>query len=152
MFAFCSLNHDQDPNYVNRSQAGNVIMLGTGGLLAVILSNSFGRLPALFWMLVHSVIFAILCTAAQDFNTFMAARILNGFFSAPAQATGMMFIKDMFFFHEQVRKVNLWTAFFILSPYVGPILSAAVLSADPMNVSKFSRLNSPEASNMYRTY
>ena len=114
------------------------MMLGTGGIAAVILSNSFGRLPTLFWMLLLSVVFAIMCSASEDFHTFMAARILNGFFSAPAQATGMMFIKDLFFFHEQVRKVNLWTAFFILSPYVGPILSAAVLSANPKNVSKYT--------------
>ena len=33
------------------------------------------------------------CAAAPNYNTFFAARILNGFFSAPAQATGMMVIK-----------------------------------------------------------
>lgn len=111
-------------------------MLGIGGLFAVVGSNAYGRLPSLFWMLVLSVVFAIMCAAATDFKVFMAARILNGFFSAPAQATGMMFIKDIFFFHEHVRKTNLWSAFFILSPYIGPVIAAAVLSAKPMDVSK----------------
>jgi hypothetical protein len=38
----------------------------------------------------------------------MAARILNGFFSTVSQAGGLMFIKDIFFFHEQARKINIW--------------------------------------------
>lgn len=111
-------------------------MLGSGGLLAVVLSNAYGRLPTVFWMIFISVIFAVLCAAAPNFNTFFAARILGGFASAPAQATGLMFVKDMYFFHEQVRKVNLWTSFFILSPYLGPIVAAAVLSHEPSNFSK----------------
>jgi predicted MFS family arabinose efflux permease len=43
-----------------------------------------------------SVIFAILCAAAEDYNTFMAARILNGFFSATCQASGLMIIKGTY--------------------------------------------------------
>lgn len=54
----------QSPNYVNHSQAGNVVMLGVGGIFAVVLSNSYGKLPLLFWMLVASVVLAILCAAA----------------------------------------------------------------------------------------
>jgi predicted MFS family arabinose efflux permease len=42
-----------------------------------------------------SVVFAIMCAAAEDYNTFMAARILNGFFSATCQASGLMIIKGM---------------------------------------------------------
>ena len=58
------------------------------------------------------------CGAATSFNSYMAARILNGFFSTVAQAVsirlgvlqkhilipvtqgGLMFIQDIFFFHE----------------------------------------------------
>lgn len=35
-----------------------------------------------------------------------------------------MFIFDMFFFHERARKINIWAAFIILSPYMGPLLAA----------------------------
>ncbi|KDE07127.1 hypothetical protein MVLG_02532 [Microbotryum lychnidis-dioicae p1A1 Lamole] len=122
------------PNYVNHSQAGNVFMLGAGGIFAVALSNVYGRLPVAFWMLGLSVIFAVLCAAAPDFKTFFAARILQGFFSAPCQATGLIIVRDIYFFHSQVRKVNIWSGFFILSPYVGPIISAAILSSNSENI------------------
>ena len=46
---------------------------------------------------------AVYCAVAPDYKHFMAARILDGFFSAVAQTGGLVFIQDMFFFHEHVR-------------------------------------------------
>ena len=37
-----------------------------------------------------------------------------------------MFIKDMFFLHEQARKINIWSAFIVLAPYMGPLLAAFI--------------------------
>lgn len=38
-----------------------------------------------------------------------------------------MWIKDMFFFHEHPRKINLWSGAIILSPYLGPFTAAFVI-------------------------
>lgn len=103
-------------DHVNHSQSGNVFMLGAGGVFVVMLSAYFGRLPILFYFTVTAFWTAIGCAEAKDFDTFMAFRILNGFFSTVAQAGGMMFIKDMFFVHERARKINIWASFVILSP------------------------------------
>lgn len=75
---------------------------------AVILSAYFGRLPVVFWFLIVATGTAAWCAAATSFDSFMAARILNGFFSTVTQGGGMMFIQDMFFFHERPRKINIW--------------------------------------------
>ncbi|KAK4167479.1 putative permease of the major facilitator superfamily [Cladorrhinum sp. PSN259] len=112
------------PDYVNHSQAGNVFMLGAGGVIVVILSAFFGRLPVVFWFLIVSTATAAWCAQPGTFESFMAARILNGFFSTVSQAGGLMFIKDMFFFHEQARKINIWASFIVMSPYVGPLFAA----------------------------
>jgi MFS family permease len=93
---------------VNHSQAGNVFMLGSGGLFAVVCSAYFGRLPVVFWFMTVAVATAAWCAGATTFESFMAARILNGFFSTVTQAGGLMFIQDMFFFHERARKINIW--------------------------------------------
>lgn len=76
-------------------------MLGAGGVVVVALSAYFGRLPVLFWYLVFAFLTAIWCACATTFESFMAARILNGFFSTVAQGGGLMFIQDMFYFHER---------------------------------------------------
>lgn len=97
------------PDYVNHSQVGNVFMLGAGGVFVVAFSAFFGRLPVLFYFLVVATATAIWCAAAVTFESFMAARILNGFFSTVAQGGGLMFIYDMFFFHGMIpsARINL---------------------------------------------
>jgi len=77
---------------------------------------------------------AIWCAAAQSFESFMAARILNGFFSTVAQGGGLMFIYDMFFFHERARKINIWSSFIILSPYFGPLFAAFIINTQKWQV------------------
>ena len=73
------------PDTVNHSQVGNVFMLGAGGVIVVALAAYFGRLPVFFWFTLIAFGTAIWCAAATTFESFMAARILNGFFSTVAQ-------------------------------------------------------------------
>jgi hypothetical protein len=122
------------PDHVNHSQVGNVFMLGAGGVIVVALSAYFGRLPVLFYFTVLATATAIWCAAAKTFESFMAARILNGFFSTVAQGGGLMFIYDMFFFHERARKINIWAAFIILSPYFGPLFAAFIITTQPWQI------------------
>ncbi|MCJ1456322.1 hypothetical protein MMC28_006683 [Mycoblastus sanguinarius] len=85
---------------VNHSLVGNLFMLGAGGIAVVSLSAYFGRAPIMFWFLIVTVCTAAWCGAATTFPSFMAARIVNGFFATVGQAGGLMFINDMFFFHD----------------------------------------------------
>lgn len=39
-----------------------------------------------------------------------------------------MFIKDLFYLHEHARKINIWAAFVVLSPYFGPLFTAFIIS------------------------
>lgn len=41
---------------------------------------------------------------------------------------GLMFIKDMFFLHEHARKINTWSGFIILSPYMGPLFGSFIVN------------------------
>lgn len=120
---------------VNHSQVGNVFMLGAGGIFVVALSAWAGRLPVLFYFLIIAAATAAWCAAATTFESFMAARILNGFFSTVSQGGGLMFIFDMFFFHERARKINIWAAFIILSPYMGPLLTAFIITTEPWPIA-----------------
>ena len=70
-------------------------MLGVGGLVTVWLSAWAGRLPVLFWFQCLSAATAAWAAAAHSFESFMAARILNGFCSVAAAGGGLMWIKDV---------------------------------------------------------
>lgn len=74
-----------DVNTVNHATVGNLFMLGAGGLVVVALAAYFGRLPTLFHFTLLGFLTAVWCAAANTFNSFLAARILNGFFATVAQ-------------------------------------------------------------------
>jgi len=85
----------------------------------------------MFYFLAIATGTAAWCAGATNFESFMAARILNGFFSTIAQVSGLIFIQDLFFFHERARKINIWAAFFVMSPYMGPLLTAFMMTTKP---------------------
>jgi predicted MFS family arabinose efflux permease len=60
-------------------------MLGPGGLATIILSAYFGRLPVLFYFVIIAFLTAAWCSSATSFDSFMTARVLNGFFATVAQ-------------------------------------------------------------------
>jgi MFS family permease len=122
------------PDTVNHATAGNTFMLGIGGLATVWLSAWIGRLPVLFWFGVLSAATAAWAAAAKSFESYMAARILNGVFCVAAAGGGLMWIKDVWFFHEHPRKVNVWSTAIILSPFLGPQFMAAIVSVTSWRV------------------
>ena len=42
-----------------------------------------------------------------------------------------MYIQDLFFFHEHPRKINIWSGAIIVSPYLGPLIAAFMISTMP---------------------
>lgn len=51
-----------------------------------------------------------------------------GFTLTACQVIGLSFIKDMFYFHEHARKIGLWAAAFLLSPYCGPLFGNFIIA------------------------
>lgn len=125
------------PNVVNHATAGNTFMLGVGGLITVWFSAFFGRLPVILAFGVFASATAIWSAAAQSFESYMASRILNGLFVVAAAGGGLMWINDVFFFHERPRVINLWSTFIILSPFLGPQFMAAVLQVASWRVGMY---------------
>ena len=101
-------------------------MLGVGGLIAVPFTQRFGRLPVLWWAMFLSLWMTLFATLAPSNIAFIVARCLQGLFTTAPQCIGLSFIHDMFFFHEHARKIGVWAWAFVISPYLGPFLSAII--------------------------
>jgi MFS family permease len=125
------------PAMVNRATAGNTFMLGVGGLFTVWMSAYIGRLPVLVYMTVFAAACAIWSAAAGGLDSYTASRILNGFFVVSAAGGGLMWINDVFFFHERPRVVNAWSVAIILSPFLGPQFMAAILGVASWRVGMY---------------
>ncbi|KAH8917804.1 MFS general substrate transporter, partial [Atractiella rhizophila] len=107
-------------DHVSSSCNRSIFQLGTSGLIVILLVKRFGRLPILFWSQLIGLGFTIGCTVAPNFSTFAACRILQATFQNAPQVTGLYTICDMYPFHQQARKINMWNFGFIVSPFIGP--------------------------------
>ncbi|KAF2205365.1 MFS general substrate transporter [Delitschia confertaspora ATCC 74209] len=116
------------PAKVNQSGNLNVLMLGIGGLLWIPLASCWGRAPILFWSTLTGTFFTLACALAPNFDTYYSFRALMGLTLTAFQVVGLSCVKDMFYFHEHARKIGLWVALFILSPYLGPCLGNFIIS------------------------
>ncbi|KDQ60320.1 hypothetical protein JAAARDRAFT_174380 [Jaapia argillacea MUCL 33604] len=104
----------------NLTSNWSIFLLGWGSIFAVMLMRRYGRLPVLFWSQVLALGFLIGCTFSPNLSTFAAMRCLTAFFGTCPQVTGLYIITDMYPFHLQARKLNLWTMGFIISPFLSP--------------------------------
>ncbi|KAI0088801.1 MFS general substrate transporter [Irpex rosettiformis] len=116
-----SVQYDTTTGVINNLTSNwSIFLLGWGGLFAVMLMRRFGRLPVLFWSQVFALGFLVGCTFAPNLKTFTAMRCLTAFFATCPQVTGLYVVTDLFPFHLQARKLNLWTMGFIISPFLSP--------------------------------
>lgn len=122
LYVFCPFPPFPDPSPANTTSHS-----GVGGLIWIPLIYTWGRAPVLFWTTLSGTFFTLACAVAQDFTTFYAFRALMGLTLTACQVIGLSFIKDMFFFHEHARKINLWAGLFLLSPYMGPLLGNFII-------------------------
>ncbi|KAJ7464809.1 MFS general substrate transporter [Mycena galericulata] len=110
-----------NPGVINNLTSNwSIFLIGWGGIFAVILIRRYGRLPILFWSQFLAMIFLLAATLAPNLRTFAAMRCLTGFFGTAPQITGLYVVTDMYPFHLQARKLNIWTLGFIMSPFLSP--------------------------------
>jgi len=81
----------------------------------------------LFWTEVIGFLFTMGTALSKDYSTFYAMRVVSGMFLTAAQTISLAFLKNIFFFHERARKIGLWAALYIASPYLGPQLGSFVV-------------------------
>ena len=67
------------------------------------------------------------CAIAPSFQVYYGVKALQGLTLTVGQTIGLAFIHDTFFFHEQARKIGIWSAVFLASPYFGPLFASFIL-------------------------
>ncbi|KAJ6608990.1 MFS general substrate transporter [Mycena sp. CBHHK59/15] len=85
---------------------------GWGGVLVVVPIRRWGRLPILFWSQVLAMLLLVGATLAPNLKTFAVA----------PQTIGLYIVTDMYPFHLQAQKLNIWTCGYILSPFLSPFV------------------------------
>ena len=108
-----------------------VLAYGVGPLLFSPLSEIpiIGRNPP---YIISYAIFVILCVPtalADDFNTLVALRFLQGFFGSPCLATGGATLQDIYSLLQLPYVLSLWALAATCGPAIGPIISGFSVTA-----------------------
>jgi MFS family permease len=115
------------PTHVNDSGNLGILMLGVGGIFWIPVIHYWGRAPVFFYTQIIGTFMTLGCALAPNFAGFYGFRALQTFFLTSGQCMGLAVIKDMFFFHELARKINLYILIFYASPYLGPQLAGWII-------------------------
>lgn len=78
-------------------------MVGAGGVIAVIMSAYFCRLPVLFWFMVAAFITSLAQAGSHGFMGFFVPRVLNGFFAGVAQGASQVLSVTIPVIHAYLR-------------------------------------------------
>ncbi|GAA5843797.1 hypothetical protein JCM3766R1_000545 [Sporobolomyces carnicolor] len=108
------------PTAVNRAGNLNVLFLGIGGLIWIPPLYFWGRLPVLFWTQFIGTFFVLGSALAPSFEVYYVLRPLTSLFLTAGQTIGLTFIHDIFYKHLWAKKIGIWVAIFLASPYCGP--------------------------------
>ena len=87
---YASRQWHKPQNTIQHNLVGNFFCLASGALFTVWLSAYFGRLPILVFFVSFALATSVWCAAATSFESYMAARIFNGFFSVVAEAVSCL--------------------------------------------------------------
>ncbi|OQV06562.1 hypothetical protein CLAIMM_11112 [Cladophialophora immunda] len=115
------------PTEVNRANSLAAVMCGVSGIIWMPLLNSWGRIPVLFWSGVLGFFFTLGAVLAPNFPVHYAMRTLQGVTQSTGQTIGLAFIEDCFFYHEHARKIGIWYAIYICSPFLSPLLANFII-------------------------
>lgn len=115
------------PSTANEANSLAAVMCGVSGIIWMPLLNSWGRVPVLFWSSVLGFFFTLGAVLAPNFHVHFAMRILQGVTQSTGQTIGLAFIEDCFFFHEHARKIGIWYAIYICSPFMSPMFANFII-------------------------
>lgn len=116
------------PTVVNYANNLGVLMIALSSLMWQPMTNIWGRIPVLFWTTFLGAAFTIGVALAPSYPVFYGMRALQCVNQGVGSAIGLAFVKDMFYYHEHARKIGIWYALFLCSPYFGPLFSNFMLA------------------------
>ncbi len=100
-----------------------------GQLLIGPLSDRFGRRSVLLWGLGVYGISTVLCAAANDFDTLLAARLLQGLGSAAPRVITISIVRDCYSGRRMAQVMSLAMTVLMVVPVIAPTLGLGILVA-----------------------
>ncbi len=97
-----------------------------GQIPAGLLSDRMGRMPVLTGGMIIFTIAAVVAAAANDINTMLIARFVQGFGAASAIVLSRAIVRDVASGKDAARLMSLMTMIFTAAPVIAPTIGAVM--------------------------
>lgn len=95
------------------------------------LTDAFGRRIVLLWALGAYLIGATLCVAANAFELFLAARVVQGLSAAATRVVGMALVRDLFAGPRMAQIMSTAMTIFMIVPIIAPGIGQLIMFVGP---------------------
>ncbi|KAH8682670.1 major facilitator superfamily transporter [Xylariales sp. PMI_506] len=106
-----------------------VLMIGASNIWWVPLSNTLGRRPVLLTATLILTLASMWCGMAHDYNSLLAARIVQGIGAAAADTVAPAVIGDVYFVDERGRAMAVYTICLAAGSLVGGIAGGNIAAS-----------------------
>lgn len=116
---------------VSTTEAGylicfNVCLMGVGNLFWVALMRVVGKRPVYLVALLFFVATNVWSYYAETYGSLLASRLVSGFVSSAADATGPSLVADLFFIHERGHYMMMFQIALSAGFFLGPLVCAYI--------------------------
>ena len=113
---------------VQASLTAFFIALGVGQPMFGTLSDMWGRKKPLYLGLIIFIVASIGCALAQDINTLVTLRFVQGLGAAAGMAIPRAVVRDRHTGHEAARMMSLLMLVFSVSPILAPLVGSGLIA------------------------
>lgn len=114
---------------LNQGTGYSFLFLGLGNLFWLPMAEQYGKRPIYLLSMIGVVGFNIWMPYIHENGSWIASRILHGFFYAPIESLPAISIADMFFEHERATYMGVYGVALFSSNYAAPMLAGLVNQA-----------------------
>ncbi|KAH8660421.1 serine/threonine kinase 16 [Xylariales sp. PMI_506] len=100
-----------------------VIALGYTNFIIIPCSHIFGRRPTMLVCCAITLASDVWMAASPSYNSFMAARVINGFGTGANESMLPMVVADLFFLHQRGKFIGIYFYAFFIGLMIGPIIA-----------------------------
>ncbi|OQO00956.1 hypothetical protein B0A48_13645 [Cryoendolithus antarcticus] len=112
------------------------LCFGLGTILLIPMYMKFGRRPTMLFSQLLYAFGTLGCAVANDYNSFLACRIIVALGSSVCEALPVQCVNDIYFLHERGKRISYYTVALCLGG-IGALPAGYMLNAAPHNHKLF---------------
>lgn len=106
-----------------------ILGLGIGSVVCSPTAILFGKRPVYLATTILFILSVVWCALSPNYPSLLVARIVQGLAVSPVECLPSASVAEMFFLHERLYRLGIYTLFLLGGMNLVPLVSAVVIQA-----------------------